>query len=431
VMIAPGLGSLGVGSPIYYQGIHAGEVLGYELANDQHSVLVHGFVKAPYDAMVKANTRFWNVSGMNLSLSADGLEVQTESLESIMFGGIAFETPPTLEPVKEDVKGIVFTLFADRDAIEESSYTQKVQFVLFFDGSVRGLSPGAPVEFYGIRVGSVKDLRLEYDLDENSFRLPVLIELEPQRIIPRGGEANGATSGGAKPGQAELDRLQLINDLVDQGLRARLEMGSLITGQLFVDLVMLPDTEIQQADASVAIPQLPTVPAKLDQLAGSVEGVLKQLGEVDFAGISDELKQTLEGANELVHSQHLKQALVELENTLKGSSELANDAGLRATLARLDESSRSLNVILSAFEKRADSLAGNSDAALSEGHKALAQARKTMTLIDAILAEDSQMQYNANRMTRELAETARSIRNFVQYLERNPDAMLFGKRPAR
>lgn len=423
MLIAPGLGSIDVGSPIYFQGIHAGEVLGYELGSDQHSVLIHAFINAPYDGMLKPNSRFWNVSGVDLSLTADGLKVETQSFESILFGGIAFESPATLEPVKGDVDGIVFTLHASRKAIEESTYTEKVQFVLFFDGSVRGLRPGAPVEFYGIRVGTVKDLRLEYTPADNTHRLPVLIELEPQRIVTRGVEA--------APGDP-VEKLQVLADLVDKGLRARLATGNLLTGQLFVELIMRPDSEIQAPDSEIALPQLPTIPATLDQLAGSVEGILNDLRDVDFKGISDELKGTLAGANALVHSQHIQQALVELEGTLRGSNELANDKGLRDTLVRLDDTVRSLNVILASFEKRSDSLAENTDEALAEGRRALIQARKTMKMIDAILAEDSQLQYNTNRMTSELAETARAIRSFVQYLERNPNAVLFGKQaPSR
>ncbi|MGB0713229.1 MAG: intermembrane transport protein PqiB, partial [Gammaproteobacteria bacterium] len=116
ILIAPGLGSLGIGSPLYYQGIHAGEVLGYELGTDQQSVLIHGFVNSPYDGMLKSNSQFWNVSGVDIALGADGLKVKTQSMESIMFGGIAFETPTSLEPVAGDLDGIVFTLHPNRTA---------------------------------------------------------------------------------------------------------------------------------------------------------------------------------------------------------------------------------------------------------------------------------------------------------------------------
>ncbi|MGB0713021.1 MAG: hypothetical protein ACPGUC_05615, partial [Gammaproteobacteria bacterium] len=257
--------------------------------------------------------------------------------------------------------------------------------------------------------------------EDGTHRLPVLIELEPQRIMLTGASGNDAN-----------ERPQVIEKLIKQGLRAQLQTGSLITGQLFVNLVMRPNTPIQAPDADIPIPQLPTIANTLDELAGSVQGIVDQLSDVDFKGISDNLVGTLEGTKALARSEHLKRALVELEQTLKGTNAVANHQGLRDTLDRLDDTTRSLNVILAAFEKRSDSLAGNTDQALEEGRKALTQARRTMALLDGVLAEDSTLQYNANRMTSELAETARAIRSFVQYLERNPNAVLFGKQaPSR
>jgi len=190
VLVTRKLGSIGIGSPIYYQGILAGETLGWELGNDRKSIFIHAFIKAPYDALVQSNTRFWNVSGVNISMGSEGIKLHTESIESVLYGGIAFETPDTtLERPKGDIEGLVYTLYDNYESIKERAFTKKITFILFFQGSVRGLNEGSPVEFKGIKVGSVVDVRLEFDSSDFSFRTPVLIEIEPERIVERGEES--------------------------------------------------------------------------------------------------------------------------------------------------------------------------------------------------------------------------------------------------
>ena len=140
VLMTNNLGSIDTGSPIYYRGILAGEVVGWELGNDRKSVFVTAFIKAPYDKLVKSNSRFWNVSGVDVTMGSEGIRVRTESIQSLLYGGIAFETPDTLEQVKTDVEGLVFTLYDDYESIQEEAFTKKITFILFFEGSVRFFS---------------------------------------------------------------------------------------------------------------------------------------------------------------------------------------------------------------------------------------------------------------------------------------------------
>ena len=161
-LISDSLDSISRGSPIYYQGILAGEALGYELASDAKSVYIHAFIRDPFDRLVRGNSVFWNVSGVDVSVGANGVEVRTASVQSLLFGGIAFETPQTLEVTAANIEDLIFTLYDDYAEIEEKSFVRKLQFVLYFTGSVRGLNPGAPVEFKGIKIGEVLDIRLEF-----------------------------------------------------------------------------------------------------------------------------------------------------------------------------------------------------------------------------------------------------------------------------
>ncbi|MDM8535704.1 MlaD family protein [Desulfobacterales bacterium HSG17] len=396
------LGSVDVGSPIYYRGILAGEILGWELGNDKKSIFIRSFIKAPYDRLIKTNTRFWNVSGIDVSMGADGIRLRTASVESLIYGGVAFETPLSIEENGQDVNGVIFTLYSDYDSIQEQSYTKKVTFILFFTGSVRGLTIDAPVEFKGIKIGSVRDIRLHYDEKDLTFRIPVLIEIEPERIISQGGE-DKITSP-----------LRTLQRLVEQGLRARLQTGNLLTGQLYVELDMHPDTEsILVAAKDIPYPELPTIPASFEQITTSVKEILTKLEQINIDGIGNELHQTLQNVNSLA----------------RGATELIEGPNVTSTLDDLKDSMLRFRNIIAKLEARIDPLSDNLEKTLGEGYATLAEARETLDLMNQMLVPESPFQYEVIELADELAETARSIRILVDLLERRPNALIFGKQP--
>lgn len=385
------LGSLSTGSPVYYQGIPAGEVLGYELGNDSKSIFVHLFVNAPYDELVKGNTRFWNVSGIDVSLDSDGFNLHTASMQSLLMGGVAFETPDSLEKNNENIEDLVFTLHDDHSSILENTFTKKARFVMFFDGSVRGLKIGAPVEFKGIKIGSVTDIRLEFDMKDSSFRIPVLVDIEPERIIPRG-ENKTATP------------YEVVKTLVERGLRAQLNTGSLLTGQLFIELDMHPDTEIKLVSEQDTIPELPTIPASLQEITTSVKSFLAKLNKLKLEEIGDELLGTLSGSNKLLNAPELNDSITELKKSL---------IVFRSLLGKLD--------------KHAEPMSKNIEKAMGSGHEALEQFQVTLSLLDNVLKSESPMQYRLIQMADEMTEAARSLNTLLELLEQNPQSLIFGK----
>jgi paraquat-inducible protein B len=391
-LVSDRLGSLDSGSPVHYRGINAGEVLGHELGSDRKSVLIYAFLRSPFDQLIRSNTRFWNVSGVDVTLDSQGLNVRTESMQSVLFGGIGFETPEDAEPLKSDLDDVIFTLYKDRASIAEQSFTQRLRFVVFFSGSVRGLNIGAPVEFKGIKVGSVVDVRLEFDSRDTTFRIPVVIEIEPERVIARGSDEGEGPH-------------QVLGLLVERGLRARLQTGSLLTGQLFVELDMHPDTEIELVNAGGPYPELPTIPASLEELTSSVKGVLENLANLDIKRINTEIVGTLAGANKLVNAPEIKNSLAQLETTV---------VQFRAMVAKLD--------------KRVDPLVSNVDQTVTAGRTALKSLQGTLGLVNRVLKSNSPLQSGYINLADELTETARSIKGLVDMLERNPDAFIFGKR---
>ncbi len=399
ILVTQNLGSVDVGSPIYYQGLLAGEVLGHELGNDRKSVYVHAFIKDPFDQLVRGNSKFWNVSGINVSMNADGFKVQTESIRTLMFGGIAFDTPETLEQASTDVENLVFTLHDNHDAIQDRSYTRKLKFIMYFDGSVRGLNIGAPVEFKGIKVGSVLDVQLEFNSEEASFRIPVLIEIELQRIIERGDDA-GST-------------YETLDKLVRRGLRARLQTGSLLTSQLYVELDMHPDTPIIVSGEETPFPELPTLAtANFGAITASAESLLAKLNAIDINEITTVLLETIKSAN----------------TTLDTADETINNVNSLVSAPGIPQAIEDMQVSLANFKNIMQKIDGsNIQEAINAGHLALENLTVTLGKTNNILEPNSPAQYNLIKLTGELEETARSIRSLVETLERNPQALIFGK----
>lgn len=392
-LVTQNLGSIDVGSPIYYQGLLAGEVLGHELGNDSKSVYVHAFIKDPFDQLIRGNTNFWNVSGVNVSMSADGFKVQTESLRSIMFGGIAFDTPETLEQVSTDIDHLVFTLHDSFEEIKENSYTRKLKFIMFFDGSVRGLNIGAPVEFKGIKVGSVLDVRLEFDNKDTTFRIPVLIEIELQRIIERGNEEASST-------------YETLDKLVERGLRAQLQTGSLLTSQLYVELDMHPGTPVNISGEETTFPELPTLAtANFGAITASAESLLAKLNAIDIQEITTVILDTVKSA----------------DTTIKNANALLTIPGIPQAVEDMQIAMNNFKNIMHKVD------ASNIEEAINAGHLALESLTVTLDKTNNILEPNSPAQYNLIKLTGELEETARSIRSLVETLERNPQALIFGK----
>src|SRR5271165_5123509 len=177
------IGSVSVGSPIFFRDLNVGEVLGWDIADMAEYVTIHAFVRAPYDSYVHDQTRFWNASGVSIKLAGTGVEVQMESLKALLLGGVAFETPVADIHTAETSEDHVFPLFTDRETANAASYTRKIPTISYFSGSVSGLAPGSEVTVHGLKVGQVTDVRLAYDAAKDTVLAPVRYEVEPERII--------------------------------------------------------------------------------------------------------------------------------------------------------------------------------------------------------------------------------------------------------
>lgn len=260
ILHAPNLGSHDVGAPVYFRRLPVGEVTAYELDKDGRGVTLKVFIYAPYDKYVTANSRFWNASGIDVSLSAAGLQVQTESLVSIMIGGIAFESPATdrvalsrsnTESPAETAATASshFKLYSSRGEAMKTPDVQIEHFTILFKESVRGLSVGAPVEFRGVNIGEVVHVGTEFDQETLEFVQPVDIYFYPDRLRARSRNAAAALP----PPKTEAERNRRLQRFVERGFRAQLQTGNLLTGQLYVGVDFFPEAPKVKFDRLCAI----------------------------------------------------------------------------------------------------------------------------------------------------------------------------------
>lgn len=339
------LGSLEDGTPIYFRRLKVGEVASYELDTDGKALTVKVFVRAPYDQYVNPNTRFWHASGIDVTLGAEGLTVQTQSLLSILIGGIAFETPPVapvLPPAEADAE---FTLFKDRAEAFKLPARDPQLYGMVFDQSVRGLAPGAPVEFRGIPIGEVVEIIAEIDAETFEFSIPVTVDLDAQRL--------GVRVVDPEPGvDAAALRRKLIDTLVARGLRAQLRSGSLLTGALYVALDFFPDAPPASVDWSKSPVSFPTVPGELEALEASIVQIVKKIEGMPLEQIGKELQKAM---------VELDKTLVSARGTLDSADRLiAPDSVLAvelgSTLQEVRRAARGMRVLADYLERHPEAL---------------------------------------------------------------------------
>ena len=381
---AESLGSLNVGVPVYFRRIEVGQMVSYELDEDGQAVTVKVFIHDPHHQLVRKNTRFWNTSGLDVAISADGIRVDTESFTTMMIGGIAFDTPANLEPGEPAGENEVFKLYRNRESSFEKTYARKEKWLLNFDSGVRGLQEGAPVELQGIQIGQVLDVNLEFDVDKAAFSIPVLVEIEPDRL-----KATGQLPEGT-------EQQKIMDFLVAKGLRAQLKTGSLITGQLLVAIDMHPEAPPAKINWQGQYPELPTVPTAMEEITTSLTQMLNKFEKLPIEQIGNDLRDTVTVAKQLINSPDLQKSITALNQTLDQAQKF---------VAALNKG-----------------IAPELKTAVSNLDTALIQAQKLTRSLNSDVAPQ------LDRTLKELQAAARSIKVWAAYLERNPEALIRGKR---
>jgi paraquat-inducible protein B len=386
VLNASDLGSMDVGSPIYYRRLQVGQVIAFDLAPDGKSVQLKVFVGAPYDKFVSGATRFWNASGIDVSVGADGVNVRTESLVALISGGIAFDTAPDIAQTEPAAANTAFALYRDRVTAMRAPDPLARHFVLYFNESMRGLSVGAPVTFLGLPVGEVTSVGLSFDATTSNIRPRVLITFYPERLFGYANVESEITKFRAAL-QDVQQRGALIRRLVEErGLRAQLKTGSLLTGQLYVALDYYPNAPKAKIDLRQAEVVLPVMPGTLTVLEAKLTSILDKIDKVPFEAIGNELKKDLQ----------------DLDQTLKSATTLLSDADAQ--------------------------LVPQLKTDLDDVHRTLTAVEHAINNVNAtLLGPDAPAQQELRNALREFARAARSLRVLADQLERQPSSVIRGK----
>ena len=359
------LGSINIGSPVYFRQINVGEVARYDLDQDGQSVTLQIFVRAPYHTLVREDTRFWNAGGVDVTLDTNGIRMSSDSLVDMLLGGIAFENPASLEASVGAPPDHAFVLYPSHERIYDKVYLNRHYYVLYFQDSVRGLSRGASVEFHGMKVGQVEDMKLEFDTKKLQGEIPVLITLEPERMSLVGGQ------------QVSMD--DLLQKLVARGMRAQLKLASLITGSQFVDMDFHPESPARSLGSHGKYREIPTIPTSMGTLIANLTAFLSRLQALPLEDVARDLKAAMPALREtLEHTQVL--------------------------MARLDHTTA------------------------PQAEATLAQAQATLATMERTLRSDAPLQNDLRTALQDFSQAARALRDLAETLDRQPESLLYGKR---
>lgn len=362
---ADDLGSLDFGSPIYYRRINVGQITAYDLSKDGKTVELQTFIRAPYDKFVTQDARFWQASGLDVNLSASGFSLNTQSLASIVSGGIAFGYPEGSDaPVAKDRSR--FDLFDTRAQALKVPDVNPRRIVMYFSESLRGLSVGAPIDFMGVEIGNVKAINTEFRNNYSQIRMRVDAEVYPSRI------AVGH----------ELDpQGAIFRNFVEKGWRAQMRTGNLLTGQNYIAFDVFPKakyaTVIKNANGTVEIPTTAT----------ELKGLQAQVAE-----ITDKVT---------------KFPLVEIGQDV------------RKTLATLDSTVQSTKKLMDQLDGK---VAPNLQATLDD-------VRKTVRSSETVLSSDAPLQQDLRRTLQQVTRAAASLQLMADQIEQHPESLIRGKSP--
>jgi paraquat-inducible protein B len=362
------LGSLDVGSPILYRRTRVGRVVGYKLDPVQDELLVQIFIESPYERLVNSQARFWNVSGIDLTLNANGLSLNTQTLASVIAGGISFERPPGTQALQAAPDGQRFELFPDRKNALAPPDGTPLPVRMVFDQSVRGLAVGAPIDFLGLEIGSVKSIRLLYDRKRHRYPIEVMAELYPLRL----GDVRETVANTGAPDDVR-DRA-LLERMIGNGLSAQARTGNLLTGQMYValDFTAKSGPPAEPGDATL---EVPTVRGTLSEVQPQIAEIIAKINKVPFDDIGRDVRQTLSQAQTAIGklTPEAQRSLAEVNKTL---------GGVQESLGRIDRN---------------------------------------------LLDPSAPVQRNVEDTMRELQRAAQSLRVLTDYLQRHPESLLRGK----
>ena len=392
VLHADSVGSLSSGSPVFYRDVVVGEVLGYDLGDGIGPVTVNIFVRAPFNKLVKPSSHFWDSSGISIGVQGGTLRVQLQSLEAVLAGGVTFDLPNDQADAPASANNATFHLYPTEQDAEAAGYQHQISTVAYFQTSVAGVSRGTAVTIFGIQVGYVTDVKFLLDPMTGLAKVRVAMELQPDRVV---------RSSDFSPGLKPLDVLQRM---VDRGMRVDLETSSFITGQKDVALAFEPDAGhapiTLEGDALV----LPTASGGATDILTAASQIMAKVSAIPFDQIGGNLNKLLVTSNETLGGEQVKNALTALSATLTSVQHLVatTDHGLAPTLHELP------------------ALTANLQATLRGTNLAITQLNRGY-------GNDSDFQRSLGQLMVQANSALRSVKDLADFIDRHPEALLLGR----
>jgi paraquat-inducible protein B len=383
MLAAEDLGSLDVGSPVYYRRAQVGRVVGYTLDPGRDKLSVQVVISAPNDSLVTPQSRFWNASGIDVTVNASGLTLDTQSLASVVLGGVAFANPDDAASAPPAANGQRFELFANRKTALAPPDGPPLRVRMVFDQAQRGLAAGASVDMLGVEIGTVRSVALIYAPNTDQFPVEVIADIHPLRL------GSVRRQFVVAPNSADRADTLFMKRAVEHGLRAQVRTGNLLTGQLYVALDFIPKAPQATLDARVEPPTIPTVRGTLSDLQPQLADIVSRLSKVKFDEIGSDLQETLRNAS-------------------------AATGGLQETLASATAAIRQLTP--------------EAQRALADVQKTLVTAQATLANLDRNVTQgDAPLQRNLNQALTEMQRAAQALRVLSDYLQLHPESLLRGK----
>ena len=379
---------INVGTAIYYRGVPVGQIEQIRFSEHYDHITLTAFIHAPYDKLITTNTRFWNVSGFTFNMGANGASIEMQSLETLIRGGITFSTPTTLntnDTPAED--GAAYTLYPNERATTERTGFRKEYYVVYFDDT-RGLNPGAAIYFSGIVIGAVVEVHLLYDEKTNKAAVPVLIEIEPERIE----RVN-------KPAGSE--NRNIIAELVKGGLQATLDNGNLITGEKIITLNQYPDEPGGfRKDAYSNYLVLPSRPGGISKLTDDLGAIVATVKKMPLEAIGENAKDATAALKKALDTQAVK--------GLGGS---------------LDKTLKQLDRTLASVQKAGDS----TDRALKQLDQQLKTLGKQLEKTLYGIGPDSNLYYTLQETLKSVQQSMKSINGVMRKIDDKPNVLIMGE----
>jgi len=306
--------------------------------------------------------------------------------------------------------GVALLVAAVLIIASDSLLSDRLRYVVYFDNSISGLSVGSSVLFRGVPVGYVADVEVLADYESMEFAVPVYVNINPDVI--------------KRADKVARDPDEIMDELIDNGLRASLTTESFITGQLIVELDFYPDTQPRYLSQGDDLREIPSIATGIQAVIKSTRELMEEVqSEVDIVAIARDLASAVAGIDELANSTDLRAALAGANTLINAQPTQQVPGELRKTLADLRQTIASVETVMTGVE-------GNLPELTQSLNQTLLKATDVLALAERSLGEDTDLSYRVNATLREVENAARSIRILTEYLEQNPSALLTGKPPA-